>query len=242
MPALSSQDIVCLWEQGEGRPPIEQALLVLRRVFPERSYAELAALPLGQRNALLLQIRAATFGDSLSGSAPCQSCQTPLSFAFSAARLLAMAPEETAEHELSVGSIYGRLRLPTSSDVLVSLQGPAAERGLRLLERCVLSLRREAEPIRAAELTLPERTQLAVELSQRDPLAELQFDLVCPTCRHTTSIWLDIGSYFFAELTHHALRLLSDVERLARAFGWREPDVLGLSPRRRRLYLEAAAR
>lgn len=242
MPALTSQDVVSLWEQGEALLPVEQSLLVLERAFPQRSPVELAALPIGQRNALLLHTRAATFGDVLRGNAPCTQCQTPLSFALGISQLLAVPEPKSDPQEVRTESVQGELRLPTSADLLAAAQSPPAERGSVILARCVVSLRRGEQPVSAADLTAEERAELATQLAQKDPLAELQLNLVCPSCRCSTPQWLDIGAYFFAELTHHALRLLAEVELLARSFGWREPDVLALSPRRRRHYVEAAAR
>jgi hypothetical protein len=45
----------------------------------------------------------------------------------------------------------------------------------------------------------------------------------------------------WTELRAHARRLLREVDVLARAYGWTEPDVLALDERRRAAYLELAA-
>ena len=41
-----------------------------------------------------------------------------------------------------------------------------------------------------------------------------------------------------AELATQAKRLLREVHFLARAYGWREADILAMSARRRQAYLE----
>jgi len=44
--------------------------------------------------------------------------------------------------------------------------------------------------------------------------------------------------FFWAELAAEAKRLLREVDALARAYGWREADILALSSQRRHAYLE----
>ena len=49
---------------------------------------------------------------------------------------------------------------------------------------------------------------------------------------------LDPGLLYWAELAQRAQRLLSEVHRLASAYGWSEAEILGLDPDRREGYLE----
>jgi len=48
----------------------------------------------------------------------------------------------------------------------------------------------------------------------------------------------DILTYLWSEIEDWAQRLLLEVHTLALAYGWSERDILAMSPRRRRLYLE----
>jgi hypothetical protein len=49
---------------------------------------------------------------------------------------------------------------------------------------------------------------------------------------------LDIASYLWSEIHAWAGRMLRDVHALAAAYGWREADILAMSPWRRQAYLE----
>ena len=49
---------------------------------------------------------------------------------------------------------------------------------------------------------------------------------------------LDVAAFFWTELNAWAVRLLREIHALASAYGWREADILALSPKRRDLYLE----
>ena len=47
--------------------------------------------------------------------------------------------------------------------------------------------------------------------------------------------------FLWNDVDRWARALFGTVDTLARAYGWREADVLALSPRRRRVYLNLAA-
>jgi hypothetical protein len=64
------------------------------------------------------------------------------------------------------------------------------------------------------------------------------FELVCDHCNKRSSSVFDIRAFFWRELSARAQQIVLDVHDLARAYGWRESDVLSLSPARRRRYLE----
>ena len=75
-------------------------------------------------------------------------------------------------------------------------------------------------------------------MSAADPQADVELALACQSCGATWSAPFDIAGFLWAEIHAWAQQLLRDVHLLARAYGWREPDVLALSPVRRNLYLE----
>ena len=66
----------------------------------------------------------------------------------------------------------------------------------------------------------------------------MPLSLSCPDCGHCWDVPFDIVSYFWGELHVWAQRVLREVHTLASAYGWREADILGLSPLRRELYLQ----
>ena len=88
--------------------------------------------------------------------------------------------------------------------------------------------------------TLPETviTVLAKYMVECDPQAEVQLDLSCPACGYCWKMMFDIVSFFWSEICAQARRLLREVHTLARAYGWREADILSLSTARRHFYLE----
>ena len=80
-------------------------------------------------------------------------------------------------------------------------------------------------------------SSLADRMEELDPQAELRLELACQGCGHRWSILLDVASFFCREVTFLATRLAREVGALSRAYGWREADILAMSPARRSLYL-----
>jgi hypothetical protein len=79
---------------------------------------------------------------------------------------------------------------------------------------------------------------LVERLGAADPGAETLLTLTCPACDHRWQTVLDVASFFWDELATRATRLLREVHTLARAYGWREAEILALPGRRRQSYLE----
>lgn len=238
---LSAAAILDLWERGAARHPVERDLLTLAAASPGASVAELAQLSIGQRDALLLAVRERTFGPRLAGFARCPSCDSPLEFNLRVADLTNGAGAACPATELTeqADGITVRFRLPTSLDLLslASDRAPGAA-GQRLLERCVLEV--DGTAPHDAQQRLPDtlRRRIAERMAAADPLAEILFDLACPDCGERWQQLFDPGAFLWAELAARARRLLAEVHALARAYGWREADILALSSQRRRWYLE----
>ena len=87
---------------------------------------------------------------------------------------------------------------------------------------------------------LPDAVMEAVtnRMAQADPQADVQLAIRCPNCGHQWEAPFDIGSFLWTEIHACAMRLLREIHALASAYGWREADILALSPRRRQAYLE----
>ena len=66
----------------------------------------------------------------------------------------------------------------------------------------------------------------------------MRFSLTCQGCGHEWAAVFDIVTFFWAELVAQAKRLLREVHQLARAYGWRESEILAMSSQRRHTYLE----
>jgi hypothetical protein len=235
---LTSEGILTAWELCTAARPVERPLALLVAAGGDR--AELAALPLGERDARVLELRARTFGPVLDVFVACPACGDHLEFSLEVARLAEppMTPEEPV---LALDDGVVELRLLDTRDLAAAAacdDGVAAS--ATLLERSIVSIRRGGASISTSDLTDSERARLAERLGELDPRADILLDATCPTCAHVWQPQLDPTSFVFAEITVAARRLLTEVATLARAFGWTESTVLSLTPARRLAYLELA--
>jgi len=238
---LSANDLIRVWEIGEDQHPLDRALTLLAAAYPELEWEDLAALSVGQRDAELLTLRERICGPKLNGFAQCPQCTECLEFEVAVADLrVGTEPDEAEEErELVTDGLVLRFRLPSSRDLAAvpDCQDPAAARGL-LAQRCVLRASRDGAPVAASELPAEAMAGLARRMAECDPQAEVLLDLRCPTCEHCWQALFDIVAFFWAELAAQVKRLLREVHTLARAYSWREADILAMSARRRQFYLE----
>jgi hypothetical protein len=80
--------------------------------------------------------------------------------------------------------------------------------------------------------------QVAEQMRSMDPQADIELALKCPGCEHAWTATFEILDYFWREIESWKQRILQEVHRLARAYGWGERDILQMSAWRRRSYLE----
>lgn len=235
------------WERGGGQPAAARGLLLLGISCDEQPAETLPRLPLGRRDALLLQLRQRLFGTGIDSVAHCPQCATLVEVSFRGDDLLAAgdgAHESAESHEYRSpdGEVRVRFRLPDSEDELALAScGSIADACALLLERCVLDASASGAPCAPHELPEAAQAGLAQAMADADPQADLQLALTCPSCAHEWQPAFDIGAFLWQELQAWTLRLLRDIDMLARHYHWSEADILALSPRRRQAYLELCA-
>lgn len=241
MRSLGDADILAVWESAHRYHPVDQALALLMTAEPGHSRDELASLPLGRRDARLLALRLATFGDALNSRATCPQCNAAVEFEIACSAL--RSPDaEINERTLNADGYQLRMRPLTSFD-LAAAAGAAdvAEARRVLLQRCVVEAHCNDALVNADELPQAIHAAVAQAALEIDPQAELLFELACPACDHRWQATLDIAHILWKEVNARAQRLLMEVHLLARAYGWREADILVMSPARRNAYLQQVA-
>jgi uncharacterized membrane protein len=240
--------LLTAWEAGAGRPAVERAV-TLAALASGCGAGDVANLPLGECDRLLLALRERCFGPHLDGLADCPACGARLDVRIDIDELLVAAePGQLSEQVIDVAGTEVRLRPLTSRDV-----GACGGDRDRLLARCVVRTPRESSaPDAPTWPDAPDATDalpgvpepdllkaIEASLDQLDPQAAVALTLDCPACGTDWRAPVDVTEFVWGEVDRFARRLLSDVHALARAYGWTESDVLAVSPARRRCYLEA---
>lgn len=242
MRPLSAVELLGAWERGAALQPVERPLELLRAAFPGSRREELAEWSVGRRDTALLGLREATLGRDLACVARCPGCGETVEMRFDTARIRSAEGEsgEPGPIRVAADGWELELRLPSGRDLaeLAGAGGTVESARRRLVERCLLAARHAGRERQPADV--PESLFNAIEkrLARADPQADVRLALACPSCGHRWRAPFDVASFFWEEVDAAARRLLAEVDALARAYGWREADILALPPARRRRYLE----
>ncbi|HEY7043080.1 MAG TPA: hypothetical protein VH419_05370 [Nocardioidaceae bacterium] len=219
MDALGPAAVLDLWDHGGRLVPAERALMAL-----SLAGIDAGERTVGERDAALLALHAATYGGSLAGVTDCPACGESLDVDVPTAHL-AVDPPTAGARSIEIADDVLSFRLPTAADVA------AARDADELFERCV-----------NATATAGVRDEIEALMALSDPGAELEVALTCAACGEEWIEVLDPVRFFWSATVGAARSVSEDVGVLARAYGWSEREVLAMSGRRRELYLEALNR
>lgn len=239
MRAPTPSELLATWERGAKRTPAERGVELLALASPGTQADELAALPVGERDRRLLDLRTALFGRELDGLDTCPECGEPVSFSVRVEALRSeAAPAAAAALALAADGFELRFRLPTGADLAaISREHDSTVAHARLLELCVLGATRDGADVPVAALPEPVTAALASSMAEADPQGDVELALECPACGHSWRAYFDVASFLWAEVDAWSRRTLDDVHVLASSYGWSEDEILALGPRRQH-YLE----
>ncbi len=232
-------ELMRVWDWGRDRGPADRGLALLALAVSDGPDAR-AALTIGQRDAHLLRLRCALFGETFDVRVACPACAEELEFHMTGAELSVADPAgiDPGPHTIEVDDYTLEVRLPDSRDLATveAFEAPAEARA-KLLQRCVVSV---AGPDGDLVESLPAELADAITdaIAERDPQAHIRFQLTCAACAHAWVSHFDIVGYFWDEITAQVKQWIREVHALAAAYGWSERDILSMSAARRRLYLD----
>lgn len=255
---LNGEDEAFLSEMGTALLPAQRVTALLSRCvgrlgdFQPVTYQMTRSLCVGDREALLLQLRRLSLGDKMSCLVRCPraDCGETIDAEVQASDMLlhpyAHCREQYEEEIRDNGTAYRvRFRLPTGADQETA--AVLARENLKtaaelILRRCVAEVAvngTPAEPLKEWPPSVARR--VPVLMAHLDPQAELWLTLTCPECDHNFTTLLDTATYLFQELAQRLKGLYREVHYLAFYYHWREAEILALPSQRRQRYLELLA-
>ena len=220
---------------------IERSLYLLSILY-DKDVSFIAGMPVGDRDAGLLKFRNDIFGSRLINVTTCPDCSTRIEWESDIKDFMLQAghpDEKNRVLRLEKEDYTVDFRLPDSFDILEAMENQAvAEDPALFVSNCIISVRKDGEAVNAG--SMPSEIITAVEqmMSDEDPQADIRMVLNCPECEKHWEAPFDIQSYLWLEIDNWAKRLLLEVSSLAKAFGWSEKEILGLSPQRRQRYIQ----
>lgn len=229
------------WERGRAEPQlIGRTLALLSIAGADHSQVSQIELSIGARDLLLASLREELFGGKVDALALCPGCWERVALSFRLSDVRAHEPRASnGPLALSLPPYEVEFRHPTSGDLLaVSGDDDLQSKRERLLDRLVLRAEMHGQPVAAGELPGELIAAMESEMEAQDEGAEVNLRVRCESCGHEWQALFDIGSFLWREVDAWAVRLLWEVHTLARAYAWREGDILAMTPFRRHAYLE----
>ncbi|HET6856789.1 MAG TPA: hypothetical protein VFH94_06815 [Streptomyces sp.] len=229
--------LLAAWEQAAAVPtPARGAVLIVHG--RRQALDAVLDLPLGEASRLAARLYAEEFGDEVQGLLPCAGCGEVLEVGLSVSALydLEEPSADGAEGQLVTGDGELTVRPPTTRDLLAV--GGMRDPGPALLARCVSDASGAPVDPAALDAATVERLDAVAEELAGGAAAVVRTS--CPACSAEARAPVDAAGLLWDRVAVAAPGLLAEVAALATAFGWREADVLALSPLRRRAYLGLA--
>jgi hypothetical protein len=224
--------------------------------------AELARrLLVADRQYLLLQLRAITFGDQVRATASCAwaDCGKKVDIDFSLQDIpvkesqaqgplytMQLSPKAACKDD--EGAVYRTVtfRLPNGEDqeVVSPLMADDAVRAFAvLLGRCIQSIGPWAQPDEALLRRLSPLAQQEIErqIEAVAPQVELTMEAQCPECGRDFTVPFDPQEFFFGELRTSRDLLHREVHYLAYHYHWSEQEIMAMPRDKRRRYIAVLA-
>lgn len=189
----------------------------------------------GDREYLILKLREISNGDKLHAIFPCQfaECGKEMEVSLSLREIaVEERPVSGTEFTMQIDGKSVRFRLPCGGDqeqLAPYVDDPACVG--ELLARCLPGIPDWLDLAEAGSVIEERMAQVA-------PCVDLELDATCPECSGNFSVVIDLPALSLEELASDRLRLCQEVHFLAWHYHWPESEILAMSRRKRRGYIE----
>jgi len=232
MRPLTSTELLHIWENGFGQPNIEKACSILAVASSSAEMDTIKRWSIEERDIRLFYLRYWMFGDSFVNTANCPKCneQVEWNMNINEFSIPPLPLHKNTEFHFSTQDYKILYRLPNSEDLNLTDSG-------KILSNCLLEIKKQDKPISSQELPQTVVELLGTEMEKTSPLSNISINLNCSECSNQWEMNFDILTYLWTEIDNWAMKILQEVYLLANAFKWSEKDILNMSNRRRRIYL-----
>jgi hypothetical protein len=240
---LSAAGLLEVVDAGADGNAAVRGSVLAAAAAPEVAGERIQELTLGDRDGRILGLRCATFGDTLCGRVTCPACGSALTVRIPRDEVSRGETVNESERPASVrieeGSFVVEARSPDGRILAAAAACEGEDEARRALIRGCVTVSGadggDLDPLGLEDELLERVGEAIVEL---DPQAEVGVTMGCAGCGNEWTPILDIAQFFWRELSATSVQLLDEVHQLAIGYGWSEEQVLRLSSRRRREYVE----
>src|SRR5687768_10895954 len=112
---LTQSELLSIWERGEGQRPSRRTLALLEGATHDGDAATLAAMPVGRRDAALLDLREQLFGSEFTGVTSCPACAEEIELSFDAEEVRFGGAVESSSVRVVEDEFDVEVRLPSTA-------------------------------------------------------------------------------------------------------------------------------
>lgn len=195
-----------------------------------------AALPVADRDQLLLAVFVDNYGPAIVTTVCCNACECKFEIDFSVTELTDSLMQEHAECVQGKDTTYPfripggtPFRLPTGEDELAVLGMQPEEAAAELLSRCL-----------PAGAKKNNTTTLQQAMQKTAPLLDAEFEARCPECSGVQWFHFNLQHYLLTSLMNEREKLVAEVHLLAKAYGWGLNEILELPRKIRKSHVALA--
>ena len=235
--------LLAAWEAAAGMSEVARAAALVAH-DGAASMEQVLDLPLAATASLAIAAHVEAFGPLAEGICACAECGESIDVLLDLRQFAeaAVAADAGVGHEtVTIGGGVGPLpvRALTTRDLLAA--GGSPDSVLSLQRACVRDEAGRGMPAsEIAALHTDDVAALDAAAERLAGVASIVLRMRCPGCSEDITASVDPGMLLWERVDAAAPLLLAEVAALARAFGWSEEAVLGLSTARRRAYLALA--
>lgn len=216
------------------------------------------SLLVGDRDYLVLKLRQITFGNKVEATLVCPNpeCEEKIDINFDTREIpikqgkissrffTTKLPKKTAFKDDGGKNQYQvEFRLPNGGDQeeLASLAlKNETEAVNKLFSRCIRRIGRltKIDESLVQKLSIPAREKIEKTMKELAPQVDPEMEAVCPGCNTVFPFPFNMAQFFLNEINMNLDQLYQEVHFLAFYYKWSEAEILAMTQKKRRKYLE----
>lgn len=200
-------------------------------------------MTVGDRVAILLNLRKLTLGEIMHCEINCPSCKEIIFIDLSVSNLL--QPVESlpkTEYEIKIDNFTLKVRLPNGRDqgAMLSSYGNTTilQSASQAASDAIRSFIVSSEPSLPDVISDDFVAKLGSEMEKLDPQSNILLNIECPTCKDSFQTPFFIEDFFFQEISAIQGQVEEEIHWLAYHYHWSEKDILSLTMKRRKRYVD----
>lgn len=199
----------------------------------------LGKLSIGDRVAILYNVRKMIFGDVIPCTVTCGFCNNKMSLDLNISDILnslSSHDDPLENYDLEIAGYKIKLKPLNALDQDASIMVPSVDVVSvenMLAKLCIVS----STPSLPQKIPSSIVNALGTKMEEIDPLSNMTLDILCPECNKNLHISFPSEEFILQEILNNSKNLDNQIHLIAFYYGWNEADILSLPVNRRKKFI-----